>query len=329
MSSKSPTKTKKLAELPLLDEVNELIEKERLLLTLKVLEQQKEAQEWKAKYDTLVGKVSDTSLRTGDFRAMEILGTTSVSGTQATIDNKMTALPSTPFPSSSTSAIPPTTEGIQLVLAELAHNWVLDVSWRPIRSQLLNLILSDVFSVRAPTAIKVALFPHCSITDDSGSVISTILSRPSLEAIDLSYNDLGAAALTHIQAGLKIRRRTPQYLLLNGNPGLSSSSIASTLQLLTDATWGISLSLQDLANGHISAVPKKVPPKPTASKEPPVKKHANTGPNPQSIADLYDPSLHPMLAFEFLSLMSATLDPSLGDKSGKGAKKVGIHPLLP
>lgn len=47
--------------LPLLDDVNELIEKEKILLEFKVLEQQKEAFEWKAKYDSLLGKVAENA----------------------------------------------------------------------------------------------------------------------------------------------------------------------------------------------------------------------------------------------------------------------------
>lgn len=47
----------KTNDIPILDEVNDLIEKERTLLALKLLEQQREAQQWKSKYDHLVEKV--------------------------------------------------------------------------------------------------------------------------------------------------------------------------------------------------------------------------------------------------------------------------------
>ena len=74
--SKSKTHHKKKSEpgLPLLEEVNDLIEKERLLMTLKVLEQQKQAEEWKTKYEMLVGKVGETSAKTGNFQTLEQVG---------------------------------------------------------------------------------------------------------------------------------------------------------------------------------------------------------------------------------------------------------------
>lgn len=49
-----------LSDLPLLDEVNELLEKEKMLMGLKILEQKKEKEEWKAKYDQLLSRVSET-----------------------------------------------------------------------------------------------------------------------------------------------------------------------------------------------------------------------------------------------------------------------------
>lgn len=65
-----------VGSLPLLDDVNELIEKEKILLEFKVLEQQKEAFEWKAKYDHLLGKVAENASSSGndsDYRVLEAI----------------------------------------------------------------------------------------------------------------------------------------------------------------------------------------------------------------------------------------------------------------
>jgi hypothetical protein len=65
-----------VGSLPLLDDVNELIEKEKILLEFKVLEQQKEAFEWKAKYDHLLVKVAENASSTGndgDYRVLEAI----------------------------------------------------------------------------------------------------------------------------------------------------------------------------------------------------------------------------------------------------------------
>ena len=63
-----------LSHLPLLDDVNELIDKEKMLLEFKVLEQQKEAREWKVKYDSLLGKMSENAISRGtndDYKLLE------------------------------------------------------------------------------------------------------------------------------------------------------------------------------------------------------------------------------------------------------------------
>ena len=64
----------KRPDLPYVEEMNDLISKEKHLLHLKVLEQQREAEEWKAKYMSVVSKVGDTANKTGDYRAMEFVG---------------------------------------------------------------------------------------------------------------------------------------------------------------------------------------------------------------------------------------------------------------
>lgn len=65
-----------VGSLPLLDDVNELIEKEKILLEFKVLEQQKEAFEWKSKYDNLLGKVAENASTSGndsEYRVLEAI----------------------------------------------------------------------------------------------------------------------------------------------------------------------------------------------------------------------------------------------------------------
>ena len=341
MASKSPVKGKsKLSELPLLDEVNELIEKERLLLTLKVLEQQKEAQDWKARYNVLVGKVSETSLRTGDFRAMEVLAATAV---DPTADSKSgpASVAAAPPPSAGGSAaaasIPATSEGVQNLLAGLTHDWILDLSSTVVKSPLLNQLNNDALNLRAPTKVKVAKLSGCCMTDECASALGAMVSRPAVEAMDLSFNDLTSSTTQQINAGLRTRRRTPQYLLLHGNPALSSASspLTSTLALLTDSTWGISVSVQDLSHGQLSggggaggaSALKKKP----GAKETGAKTGSKGGvfgsdrSNSAAITDLYDASNHPMRALDFLTQLHVTLDPSVAEGKGKGkapAKKV-------
>ncbi|CAE7743456.1 unnamed protein product, partial [Symbiodinium microadriaticum] len=59
-------------DIPLVDEINELLHKERTLMSLKVIEQQVEAEEWKKKYETLVQHIGpDGSVGGGQLQAYE------------------------------------------------------------------------------------------------------------------------------------------------------------------------------------------------------------------------------------------------------------------
>ena len=48
-------------EIPLLDEVNELLEKEKTLYRLQAMEANAAAEAWKSKYENLIGDVADTA----------------------------------------------------------------------------------------------------------------------------------------------------------------------------------------------------------------------------------------------------------------------------
>ena len=59
-------------DLPLLDEVSELLQKEKTLYELKMLESKLAADEWKSKYEKLIGQVADTAAVTGNYHTYEI-----------------------------------------------------------------------------------------------------------------------------------------------------------------------------------------------------------------------------------------------------------------
>ncbi len=110
---------KKHHELPFVDEMNELITKEKHLLQLKIIEQKREAEEWKAKYMSVVTKVGDSANKTGDYRAMEFIGDVD------SADNDMDEDLNTQFKK---KIIDATQEGISQLLNDLQHKWVLDLS---------------------------------------------------------------------------------------------------------------------------------------------------------------------------------------------------------
>jgi len=176
------------------------------------------------------------------------------------------------------------------------------------------------------------------MTDEVSAALGVTVGRPCVEALDLSFNDLGSGSLQQINSGLRTRRRTPQYLLLHGNPTLSSAAlpVSSTLALLTDSTWGVSVSVPDLSHGQLSggaagAALKKKPPvsatggsRDAKDKDKENKDAKGVGSKASrgaSIAELYDAGNHPMQALAFLEALHLTLDPSVADSKGGKSNK--------
>ena len=193
-------------EIPLLDEVNALINKERLLLSLQVLEKQQEAEDWKNKYDTLINNVA----KTGDFRVLEIAALEEGRG-----DSQQQQSHNSSSSSSSSSSSPSTTtttttsvnsaQSLQLLLSELKYPWVLDVNGRLVEPALLHQIQKEVFNTRGTTsAVSTVLMSRSGLNDDCASGLGVILSRPSLLAADLSFNNLGAAFQVNLINALKV-----------------------------------------------------------------------------------------------------------------------------
>ena len=114
---------------------------------------------------------------------------------------------------------------------------------------------------------------------------------------------------------------------------ISSSPIplTTTLQALTDATWGLSVTLPDLSHGSLSGHHHAAHPRKPASGEksatakPPAGskgskdgKHKSAKADASAIQSLYDASDHPLKALAFLTELLAIVAPEEG--KGKGAK---------
>ena len=91
-------------------------------------------------------------------------------------------------------------------------------------------------------------FKNTLLNDSHVKALIPLLKIPSVDAIDLSYNNLGIEMESQLIELLKGKRKTPQYILFNGNMDASlSPHFIDVVHLLTDRTWGISVTLQDLA----------------------------------------------------------------------------------
>ena len=183
MVDTKPKKTQKKAEgeLPLLEEVNELIEKERLLMQLKLLEQQKAAEEWKSKYESLVSTASKGS--SGNKTLAKVGNENEAPGDG---DGLSSAKKNLVAPAA-------TTEGIQKMMMELENDWVLDLSNVTVDAKLLGQLNSDVFSARGTSTynITVCNLANCSLEDDSALALTTLAGKAAVLALDLRGNYLG------------------------------------------------------------------------------------------------------------------------------------------
>lgn len=229
--------------LPLLDEVNELIEKERTLLSLKLLEQKQVADDWKKKYTNLVGKMTSV-----DFDPEEAVEDTK----QPTTD----APPQTQIPTATTDH---TYSSVKEMVTELLtkmrlHSWVADMSNTEMTEEwIFAQLCKHVFGIKSSfTGLRIGIFRHCELTSSCSAPLTYILRNPNIDAVDFSDNHIGETCMLDMNGVLRDRRGSPQYILLNGNMPLARWSPKHSVSLLLDAlsvhTWGLGITLQDFTD---------------------------------------------------------------------------------
>lgn len=176
-------------ELPLLDEVNELIQKERTLLNLKLLEQKQETDEWRQKYDNLVGKVSDKVHEdTFDFNTLEQAANI-LSEKQA----QNTA----------------TLEDINLVIASQRNPWILDLSNIGVEENAFTTFCKSAFSSRTSNSgWKAVILRNCGLSDGSTAALLSIFRNSQVVAIDISHNQLSEMFFLQLLPVLKVGTMT-------------------------------------------------------------------------------------------------------------------------
>jgi hypothetical protein len=185
-SAKSPNRAG--ASLPLLDDVNELIEKEKLLLEFKVLEQQREAQEWKMKYDQLLGKVSDNISEKGDYKFLEVAA-----------EVEETAAVSA---SSSTSNGP-----ITQFIKRINEHFILDMSEYP-RDYVVSQLTEGGHILKGyHPHLKIVCLRNCGLTEANSQLLCSLVAHTDIEAFDFSGNELGVGFETMLFDALMVSSR--------------------------------------------------------------------------------------------------------------------------
>lgn len=157
-------------DIPLLEEVNDLLTKERNLMNLKVIEQHVEAKEWKDKYETLVKKISlNEALDPSNITAFEVAADVTSSPQSKSwrnnVEKQLYLLPSSDMP------------------------WYLDVSNTTLTVNDVHRILMFPKSNNYKK-ITVLNFHNCGLDDSCTKLLPHLLRFPNIAAMDASCNDV-------------------------------------------------------------------------------------------------------------------------------------------
>jgi hypothetical protein len=212
-------------DLPLLDEINDLLVKERTLLGLKVVEQQIEAQEWKVKYEKLVNKLSENVT---DMEIFELVS--DLDSTNPSLDRNFdyylqlqANLPSATFASSAPSG------------PSSGHcYWCLDVSKISLQRLELKKLLNYPKS-HSNENIRILQLSSCEIQDKDADLVVLLLHYPRLVALDLSFNQLGTEFHGRFLQSIEVS--TPPHFSSLPLPYLSCIIEAETVSAIPPSGW--------------------------------------------------------------------------------------------
>ncbi|KAJ1432293.1 hypothetical protein B484DRAFT_31514 [Ochromonadaceae sp. CCMP2298] len=155
----------KHAKLPLMDEVNELIEKERILLNLKLLEKKGEAEQWKNKYDLL-------------FDTLNNPGAPAPGAPGAPVEALEAAAE---IESNSNYA---SSHEVHTLVYERLYSWILDLSGVRMERLMFAKLCKVVFGARGGIEeLTIAVLSRCSLGDDHCAALMALFRCASLSAV--------------------------------------------------------------------------------------------------------------------------------------------------
>lgn len=185
--SEKPRGKKTEESAPLMDELTELIEKERTLLNLKLIAQKGETETWKQKYDKLIEKVG-----TGAIDA------------EATADQQLEA--AAEVESLDRGELLSSYQDMQRILIDRASSWILDL--KDIRMSVSDFakLFKEVFGSRSSYAeINTVNLSQCGLTDEFTMPLLAFIRSSRLQALDLSSNDLSETFFLQLLSTLKVQ----------------------------------------------------------------------------------------------------------------------------
>ncbi len=169
--------------LPIVDEVNNILLKERTLHELKVLEQQVQKEEWKTKYEQLLSKVADPDNPTHDFNIIEAA---------AEVDSK---------------AALPMSGGLQSVLMKLpssSTNWNLNASGIPIGEFDMKKIF-NLKNTHRSCHVTTLNLSNCELDDLAANLCGALSYHEGVRAIDFSFNKLASGFHTELIRSVEVQ----------------------------------------------------------------------------------------------------------------------------
>ena len=219
--SQSPTKghgsNANLSSLPIMDEVNDLIEKEKYLLEFKVREQQKLAHEWKVKHDSLLDKISEN--------VAKVASNSNAAAAVASAGYQVLEEAAVAEEKTTVVAFDEVTSNLSDFIYKTGEFYTLDMSGKPASFVISQLINGTQTLKRYASGLKTVFLSHCGLGDEHAAVLcNRIVANAGTDAIDLSFNNLGMGFEVALFETLVKRKRTPEYLHLQGNMALAASS---------------------------------------------------------------------------------------------------------
>ena len=170
------------AEIPLLDEVHELIVKEKQLLEFKIVEKAREAQEWKIKYDSLMAGMSGGDMTDITNKDGEVLRKLKVLQDAAEFDKRKD------------NSMKMVNESI--TIAEYIYklgkdHFVLNMSNLPSDFVISKISYGSNCLKRYNSCLRAVYLKNCNLSDEHTDTLCILISNTATECIDLSFNNLG------------------------------------------------------------------------------------------------------------------------------------------
>jgi hypothetical protein len=230
---------------PLLHEVTALLEKERILSELRVLEQEAKATKWKEKYADLKEKIIEAkAVEPEDAAKLEKLGEVEDEEDEDPMDISKRG-----------------GNNLAGLLLQNVHGTLGNFSHIPLTKQIFSGIVKSLFGSHSQyPEMAVLWIKDCGLDHASIDAIEYLLRTARLQGLDISGNNLDDDVLFSFVEVLNTKKKTPQYLLLHGIPSWARSERAylELLQTLSKETWGISISLLDMISNPKEVLQKSI-----------------------------------------------------------------------